>query len=290
VRGVLVTGATGFIGREVLAPLRERGFEVHGIGSSDADLLAPGAAAAVIEELRPTHLLHLAWYAEPGKFWTSPLNERWERASVDLVRAFLAAGGERVVAMGSCAEYDWDAVGDGDCSETATPLRPSTPYGVAKHRLHEEAAGIVAEHGATLAWGRMFFTFGPREHPARLVPAVVLPLLRGEPAETTDGHQVRDFLHITDVAAAVAALLDNPVTGPVNIGSGTGVSVRALVELVADAAGRPDLLRVGALPSRASEPERLVADVTRLRDEVGWSPSGTLDEAVARTVAWWRSR
>ena len=87
---VLVTGSNGFIGKHTLGPLESAGFEVH---RAAGDLLAPGAAAALIESVRPSHLLHLAWETTHGSYWTSPLNERWAEASIALARAFFAAGG-----------------------------------------------------------------------------------------------------------------------------------------------------------------------------------------------------
>ena len=80
------------------------------------------------------------------------------------------------------------------------------------------------------------------------------------------------------------------MTGAVNVASGEAVSVRSIVEQIAAAAGRPDLLDVGALESRAGDPEVLVADVTRLRDEAGFTPAWSLEDGLRQTVAWWRDQ
>ena len=128
--------------------------------------------------------------------------------------------------------------------------------------------------------------YGPGEPDGRLVPAVGKALLAGEPVRTTRGDQVRDFMHVQDVAAAFAALLEGPVTGPVNIASGDPVTVRQVVTRLAVLAGRPDLPKLGALPERAGDPPRLVADVARLRDEVGFGPRFGLTEGLQDTLVW----
>src|SRR5206468_9393880 len=185
---VLVTGATGFIGRHTLAPLVAAGHEVH------ATARTPGAAARgvtwpaadlldspdVVRYVNPDALLHLAWYAEHGKFWSSPENLRWLQASVALLRAF---SGRRAVIAGTCAEYDW-TTGAWRLAEDA-PLAPATLYGACKHALHVATEAYAREAGFSLAWGRIFFLFGPDEHPGRLVPSVLGPLLHGEEARTT---------------------------------------------------------------------------------------------------------
>ena len=284
---VLVTGATGFVGVPLCAALRERGHEVVEVARSrGVDLLELGAAERVIAEHAPTHLVHLAWYAEPGRYWTAVENLSWVEASLALLRAFAAHGGRRAVLAGTCAEYDWSY---GFCSEAVSPLAPSTLYGVSKDALRRVAEAFASQAGLSLAWGRIFFLYGPREDPRRLVASVARALLAGEEAPTSEGSQVRDFLHVDDVAGAFAALLDaEAVTGAVNIGSGVPVSVRAVVEEVAAAAGRPELVRFGALAPRAGEPPLVLADARRLRDEVGWTPTLTLAEGIARTVDWWR--
>ena len=281
---MLVTGATGFVGRQSLAPLDALGYEVHAVGRRDVDLLDADATQRLIAEVQPTHLLHFAWYAEPGAFWDSAENARWEAAGVRLLDAFAAAGGSRAVVAGTCAEYDW--TGDGVLSERSTPLAPRTEYGRAKNALHAAASQMEI----SLAWGRIFFLYGPNEDERRLVASVARSLLAGQPARTTHGLQRRDFLHVADVGDAFAALLDSGVEGAVNVASGEGVQVADVVQRIAALVGRPDLLELGAIEASADEPPLLVADVARLHDEVGWTPSRTLDDGLGDTVEWWATR
>ena len=280
---MLVTGATGFVGRQALASLTARGYDVHAVGRRDVDLVDPDATVRFVEELRPTHLLHFAWYAEPGAFWQSPENERWRAASVQLLEAFAASGGARAAVAGTCAEYDWS--GSGILSEASTPLAPRTPYGAAKNALRAAAETM----SISLAWGRIFFLYGPHEDERRLVASATRALLAGEPARTTHGRQVRDFLHVADVGDAFAALLDSDVDGAVNIGSGERVAVSDVVQRIAALVGRPELVELGALEAPTDEPALLVADVGRLRDDVGWRPSRSLDDGLRETVEWWRA-
>jgi nucleoside-diphosphate-sugar epimerase len=296
---VLVTGASGFIGWHCLMPLRERGFEVHAVARTlpadaqpdvtwhRADLLEAGVAADIVERVRPTHLLHLAWFVTPGKVIASPLNYGWVAVSVDLLEAFVAAGGARAVMSGSAYEYDW---AEGTCVEGTTPLVPDTVYGSCKAALYLLATSIARESDLSLAWVRPFFLYGPREHPDRLVASVARALLDGEPASTSHGRQRRDYLHVQDVADATVAVLDSTLVGPVNIGSGRAVELREIVTRIGALVGRPDLLRVGAIPARPNDVPLVVADTRRLSTELGWRPRFDLAAGLEATVAWWQAR
>jgi nucleoside-diphosphate-sugar epimerase len=293
---VLVTGGTGFVGGPVVRAAT-RAFEVHaaargkgfaaGVTFHSCDLLERTAAVRLIEDVRPTHLLHLAWIATPGMYWTAPENHRWVDASKHLLLAFARCGGQRAVLAGSCAEYDWTAAGV--CREGLTPTRPHTTYGRCKLELAHWATAFGRARGIGVAWARLFFLYGPREYPARLVPSVARALLAGAPAACSSGTQQRDFLHVDDAAAALVTLLQSRLTGPVNVGSGEPVAVRTVIETVARACGRPDLVRFGERETPAGEPPLLVADVRRLRNELGWRPRTELVGGLSETVGWWRA-
>ena len=160
---------------------------------------------------QPTHLLHLAWDARPGLFWTSTENLRWVAASLGLYLAFAASGGRRAVVAGSCAEYDWS---HSELDEARTPLVPRTLYGEAKRALHTLLERAAAQSGVELAWGRLFFLYGPHEAEGRLVSDVARALLAGREARCSEGSQQRDFMHVADAGRAFAALVASDVTGP----------------------------------------------------------------------------
>lgn len=297
---VLVTGATGFIGRYVVSELRAdeqvelvccartRGSLPPDVRFEAVDLLAPGAAADLIARVRPTHLLHLAWNAQPGRFWTALDNLDWTAASLVLMRAFADAGGRRAVMAGTCAEYDWTC--GPRLSESDTPIRPATLYGVAKDALRRAAQAAAAQAGVSFAWGRVFWLYGPHETAGRLVSDVAAALCAGETVETTEGLQRRDFLHVSDVAGAFVAALRSDRPGAFNIGSGRPVAVRDVVLALAESLGRAELLRLGARPSPIGDPPELAASVDALQFEIGYRPSFQLEQGLSQTAAWWRER
>lgn len=276
---LLLTGATGYIGTATLAPLQARGFDIHTTRQHGLDLLTDNPAP-LLERLRPTHLLHLAWVAEPGKFWATPQNLDWLAASLRLARAFAAAGGERLVTTGSCAEYDWSHP---LLDEATTPLAPSTLYGTAKAALFTtlNAARLTPSY----AHARIFFPYGGTEKPGRLLPDVISAVRAGHRVATTDGAQTRDFIHVDDCGAALAALLDSPVTGAVNIASGTAHPLRQIIETAAILAGDAGLIDWGARPRQPTEPARMAAATRRLTEEVGFTAQISLEAGLAAMVA-----
>ncbi len=295
---LLITGANGFIGRHATELAAARGLEVHaltrepkdpvdGVTYHTADLIAAtDDACAIVRRVGATHLLHLAWYAVPKKFWHSPENYRWPGATMNLAAAFAQGGGRRMVAAGTCAEYDWSF---GVCVEEATPLRPSTPYSVAKDATRRLLESWSQLNEISFAWGRVFFAYGPGEHADRVLAMTIRSLLLGRTAPCSNGRHARDFLDVRDVAAAFLALVESGVEGPVNIASGNPLPLATLLTRASEELGAPQLLSLGALPP-PNEPPLLVADVHRLREKVGFTPRHDLDSGLRDAIAWHRAQ
>lgn len=293
---VLVTGGSGFIGRHALPYLAEHGYEVHCVTSGNArddsaarwhhaNLFNDDECREVFRAVRPSHLLHFAWYTEPGKYWTSEKNLEWVSSSLNILRHFKESGGLRATFAGTCAEYDWDS---GVCSENITPCNPKTLYGTCKNSLRLMASSYSELNDISFSWGRIFFLYGPGEHPSRLVSSIILSLLRNEEAKCTHGNQIRDFLHSEDVASAFVALLDCDVEGPVNIASGEAVSLKTVINRIGLKIGNPDMISFGAIPASDNDPPMILADTRRLKNDVGWKQKYSLDTGLDNVINWWK--
>ncbi|MCF8470721.1 MAG: NAD(P)-dependent oxidoreductase [Parvibaculum sp.] len=292
---VLLTGASGFVGRAAIAPLLASGCDLHAVSRRApadgqgavwhrVDLLNADETRALVAELRPQIVLHLAWCVEHGRFWTDPANLDWVAATMTLARAAAQAGTSRFVAAGTCYEYDWPEAGD--CNERDTPLAGHTLYDTSKDATRRVLQAFCADRAMSFAWARLFFLYGPGEAPARLVASLARALTRGEEAPVSRGLATRDFIDVRDAGAALSALALSHVSGPVNIGTGEGISVAELALKLGELSGRPDLVRLGALPDRAGEPPRIVADIKKLREEVGFVGLRTLEAGLADALSY----
>lgn len=296
---VLVTGGTGFVGRNVIGPLLTRGYEVHlvtrqmpepsveGVVIHQLDLLDCGGHQRLIQSICPSHFVHAGWFAEHGRFWDAVENVFWLKATLSLVEEFCKAGGERMVGVGTCAEYDWSY---GLFVEGETPENPGNLYGSSKRAAYQSSSRLADSYSTSFAWARIFFPYGPGEPENRLIPNVITNLLRGMPARCTHGNQFRDFLHVADIGDALAALLDSGACGAVNIASGIPTRIGELANRIGSALGRPELVLLGAIPEPSNSARMIVADTSRLLKEVGWTPGMSLDEGLSKTIDWWRAK
>jgi nucleoside-diphosphate-sugar epimerase len=290
---VLITGPSGFIGRHCLRRLLAEDCEIHAVnrgGSGEehstvgwhaGDLRDGASAVALIAKIRPTHLLHCAWTATPRVYADSPENADWLQSGVALAFAFGAHGGRRFVGIGSSAEYD---SGDLPCIEDETPIRPATIYGKCKTACWLALQAAAQQHGFSPAWGRLFLPYGPGDPAGRLIPHVLESLLAGKPVRMTHGAQKRDFIFAPDAADLLVRLLLSEESGVFNVGTGQATTVRAVAEHLALRCGRPDLLQFGAIEPPKDEPMVLVADMTKVRDRLGWSASASVSDGLDRLL------
>jgi nucleoside-diphosphate-sugar epimerase len=280
---VLVTGGGGFVGRQAVAALRMLGAEVIAPAHAALDLLDPAARRLLPEA---DVLLHTAWVTRHGAYWTSPENLLWISATLDLARRFAAAGGRRIVFVGTCAEYGWALPARAPWNERRA-CRPHTPYGAAKLLAWTALQELAARSGVGLVNARLFWPVGRHEAPERLLPSLLGAALTGRPVAVGPAGLTRDLLDVRDAGAALARLALAAVQGVVNVGSGVPVRLDELAARVAGV-GSP-LVRLGARPLRAGEPLVMVADPTRLIEATGFAPRYTLAETIADAAAHWRA-
>ncbi|HLK88475.1 MAG TPA: NAD(P)-dependent oxidoreductase [Polyangia bacterium] len=281
---VLVTGSSGFIGSAVVEDLGRAGHDVLAVdrvpasgarrkrwpalaGEAAIDLEDPAAVGRCLRDLRPEALVHLAWYADPADYLTSPANLSSLSVTLRLLDSALEMGCRKLVVSGSCVEYAASTRPLDERDATA----PTTLYGACKQAAGTVARVLCGSAGAELSWARIFHLHGPGEDRRRLIPWVAGELRAGRPVELTDGTQVRDHLHVADVAAGLRALLAPGAAGIFNVCSGEPVTLRQVLETVGDLVGRPELLRFGARPHRLGETMFLAGTSARLR-ALGWAP------------------
>ena len=290
---VMVTGASGFVGKATLSALKVVGADfvavsrtrpaVDGAFSWRAtNLLDSSATRRLLDDVRPDAILHLAWTVEHGKFWSAAENLDWIASSLGLARAAADCGVRRFVGTGTCYEYAWPD--NASCSEHTTPVVPSLLYGISKDATRRVLESFCVIHGMEFAWARLFFMYGQGEGSARLVPSIAQSLAAGHAARCSSGLAIRDFMNVRDAGAALAALTMSNVTGAVNVASGQGIAISEVARILGRLAGRPELVHLGALPDRLDEPPRIVANVERLCHEVGFNSCRSLEEGLGEAL------
>lgn len=288
---LLVTGAGGLIGGAVARAAVAAGMEViacgrraprglpDGVTCIGADLTEHGTAAALVETVAPSHIVHAAWETRQPTYWNDPVNLDWVIATAAMAGAFARAGGTRFLQVGSCAEYDW--------SDTV-PLRdrPATRYGKAK--LAAFHAIETAAHAAFAAVeARIFWVYGTGENAARFIPLLCKSYAAGVTPDLGSGRQIRDLVHIDDAARALLLLLDDSApTGVVDIGTGEGTPLADVAARIAAMAGMTET-GLGRIPDRPGDPAALLADAAPLRS-TGWDPRITLHAGLERVFIDWR--
>lgn len=292
---VLITGASGFLGTHLIQRLCPIGGEVHATSRTQrpnvkggplwwqTDLEDLGAVRSLLANVKPDIIFHMSGLASAIQTveFVLPTFHSLLTSTVNLLTVATEVGCQRVVLAGSLNE-----------PQSEDPeMVPSSPYAAAKWASSAYGRMFHALYETPLVIVRTFMTYGPGQDFRKLIPSVVLSLLKGESPKLSSGQWSADWIYIDDVIDGFLAAAQMPqIEGAtLDLGSGTLVTVRELVEKVARYVGSSTQPLFGALPDRVLEPARK-AEVMMTFEKLGWKPKVPLESGLQQTVEWYRAQ
>lgn len=289
---VLVTGASGFIGSHLCRELHALGAQVLGVSRvprhgpdhvrwTANDLTQLDSVDRMFRELKPDLVYHLAGFASAATR-LELVDATFESILVSTKNVLVAAAHARhprVVLVGSLEEPQ-----DPDSA-------PASPYGVAKWAAGTYGRMFNALYQVPVVTTRLFMTYGPGQRRAKILPHVITSLLQGRAPELASGRRQVDWIYVDDVVSGmILAGTAHGIPGAtIDLGSGTLVTIREVVETIARLLHPSATPLFGAVPDRPIETTR-VADVAAAARLIGWQPRTSLEEGLTRTVAWYREQ
>jgi len=298
---VFVTGASGFVGSHAVPLLLDRGHRVAVLLRTSSahervderatrimgDLTESEGFDTALRAFAPEAVVHLAWSGVAGR-------HRDDVAQIDnldisrrLMERAAAVGVRHWLALGSQAEYGPHGHA---IDELTTPTLPTTAYGAVKLATCHVTRVQAGHLGLRFAWLRLFSCYGPKDYGDWLIPYLITTLLRGKTPKMTLGEQRWDYLHVGDVASALAATLESTeASGVFNLGSGACITIRSIAERLRDLIDPGLDIALGANPYRTDQVMHLQAKIDQLRAATGWCPTVPLERGLAETVEWFRA-
>ena len=257
----------------------------HALDVHEADMTDAAAVQAAVIEVKPDVVFHLAstiWDKPPVASSAAHIEVN-VLGTGHLLEALRAIPSTRLVFTGSSAVYGAGS----QLRETQVPS-PGTVYGASKAAATILAQTYARLYGLQTVILHLFMVYGPWEHPSRLIPHTILSALAGRDVPMTLGYQQRDLIYIDDVVDALLLAATKPVApgSLFNIGSGVGVPVKDVVELLLGLMGNPVKPLLGAIPMRPDEIMTMSADITSARTVLGWEPRTSLKEGLRKSIAW----
>ncbi len=295
---VLITGATGFIGRACLNSLKKTNLEIHAthrnkplinneISWHPCDILNPIEVSALINKIKPDYLLHLAWIVDHEIYWTSEKNINYIVATIHLYKEFSLQGGKKAIFLGTCAEYDSS---HSICEENTTPLNPSTLYGLCKKQTIELLTQLKCQEPshADFSWVRLFNIYGPYEHQERLIPYLFSSYLQEKIPILESPYSIRDYIHVQNLADILVCLLKKNSPPIINAGTGNKLSIEGLAKIIHARFFRTQIPTY-QVTNNLKKPDCFIPDLTILQKLNIQTPL-SFESSLDNTFEWFKSQ
>lgn len=284
---IVLTGAGGFLGREIARELRARGHRVAGMrrrldGQSPddfiGDFLQPESYRDSLRHFAPDILIHCGWHGVPAR--SRDLLDQLDNvpAAVRLAEAGADAGAKLVIGLGTQAEY---GAYDHPVREDEIG-RPVTLYAIAKLAAGQAFLRVAKQKKIRGIWARIFSLYGPRETAPSMLPWLAREFASGRVPSLTACTQVWDFLHVRDGARAIADLAESQsAEGLFNVASGNAPILRDTVVHLRDLMAKRIAPDFGSVPFGPDQIMYLAGNIAKLQEATGWHPRISMAEGLA---------
>lgn len=292
---ILLTGSTGFIGGRFLRLAIERGHTIIGLilpdlsipedlRNNDKVIWCPGSLSNVpwnhIKPLMPDVCVHTAWITTPGIYLESTENYKFLEDSLNFINSAIHIGISYVLATGTCIEYK---PSKSPLKEDTSPVEPTTVYAKCKNQLRLQLEQHSKKMNYRFCWARIFYPYGVGEHPDRLCSSLIRKLSNNEKVFLKTPYSVKDYIYIDDLADALLTVLENRFSGIINIGSGIGISVLEIAELISQLLDKKGLIEKSDTPD-IDPYGYMVADVSRLKS-LGWQQKISMKDGLQKMLS-----
>ena len=270
---IFVTGASGFIGSAFCR-------QANAVGHELAYLIKPQRldeySVETVKSFAPDIVMHCAWLTTPKIYLESQINLNLKNVSLHFLQQLMESGIKNIVCCGTCSEYELSL---DPLEEDRSFINPRSIYASAKHELHTELLKTAQKTDTKISWARIFFPYGPGEHPDRLISSMLYALKNGHRFNIRTPNAVRDYIHVEDVAAALLFLAERKVKGTYNIGTGRGVALAYIAKLTENLIIKktPDLKNVKELTYESTD--MIVASTSKL-NSLGWTSRLSIEAGI----------
>lgn len=287
---MLITGATGFVGKNFLECVNREKYEIctvqrgqscGEIESCRADLFNLDYVKYVIERVHADILVLFAWNVKSQTYWYSMENHKWVDATIYMAEQFLNQGGKYIVFAGTSASYDYSY---GILTEDSKMEHPDSVYGISKLYASHMLRTLAESNGAKYMEARLFSVFGPYERTGRLITNTIGSLMNDQHVINYKWKLERDYIYIKDAVRAIGHLVDLRAEGVYNISSGRAISIEAIIETIAYCMGKKDLIILSEFDGTGEY--MMIQGNNKKLLETGFEFQYSFEEAIKEEIEW----
>lgn len=299
----LITGSEGFVGKYLRAELEAHGYDVTGLDLAPGEktvavnLLEAEKVDALLEEMQPEVIFHLAGQANVGLSWKKPAMTM----EINLVAAVNLMEAARkycpdcaIVLVGSSDEYG-NLKEKGQLVSEEMPLQPMTPYAISKIAQEQTGQAYAKAYGMKICMTRSFNHGGAGQKPGFMIPDFAQGIVKAERGEADavcvgNLSSKRDFTHVKDIVRAYRLIAEKGKAGEIyNVGSGKTYSAQEVLDRLIALAKAPVAVKQDPARMRPSDTPVICCDHSKLTRDTGWEPEIPLDEILKDTLEYYRS-